>query len=62
MTTYKCYISPIDSRAFSDSELDAVIPPDAIVVAEWDGESQYVAMLIGSMPAEGLPFAGWPNK
>ena len=48
-----------EGRCWTDGE-DITAPTNAIFSADWDGSSPYLENVTGTIPAVGLPFAGWP--
>ncbi|WP_167632488.1 hypothetical protein [Mariprofundus ferrooxydans] len=52
---------PTVGECWSDPDQIAV-PPDAVFTADWDGVSTTLANVVGTIPVNGLPFAGWPSK
>ncbi len=63
-----CYLSPTGNRAWQDGETNPdgtpiTIPANATFSADWDGiiGGHYLTNIVGTIPAKGLPFEGWPK-
>lgn len=54
------YGEPVDGFVWQDGE-DSPVVENPSLLAEWDGKSNTVTVIRGTMPATGIPFLGWPS-
>ena len=58
--TDRCATSPVSQLHSMGESVTNLANPNLLYVAEWDGVSDHVTVLKGSMTGRDMAYAGWP--
>jgi len=57
---FYCLLSDEGDYAWQEGEEEPIVSVSTLR-CEWDGISPAVEIIMGEIPARGIPFAGWPQ-